>query len=235
MLEEKTSITESTVEKKGTVMNVYTALSKRKIIQKQLAEALQEPIVVSAAVKKTAPTINGKDRNDAINDMKASYDRIRALIRNLAAINSAIAISNATTQVIVGDKAYTVEELIFRMIHISDEVKFYNEIVKNLNESRIAVEKNRMQNLDEESIAHHVNASLPAIVSADSTAEEKARQVESIRDTYIKNMEMEVVDPYDLINKADEILTDIVVFKEEANNALNMSNIQTTICVDLEG
>ena len=154
----------TTAEQKGTTMNVYTALSKRKILQKQLDEALSGSIVVSAAVRKSADNISGKTREDAINDMKATYDKIQSLIKNIRTINSAIAISNATTKVLVAGKEYTVEELIYRMLHIADEVKFHNMIVKNLNASKIAIEENRKRYLEESVIADHVSKLLPTLV-----------------------------------------------------------------------
>lgn len=226
---------EPNAEVKGTEMNVYTALSKRKILQKQLEELQANPVVVSMAVRKSATQINGKSREDVINDMKAAYDRPRALIKNIQAINSAIAISNATTKVEVAGRTYTVEELIFRMLHINDEVKFYNAIVKNLNDSRVAIEKNNRQYLDEATIADHVAKLLPTMVAPDAPQEERDKQAAQIREIYIKNQEMEMLDPYDLLNKAQDILAELSEFREEVNNALNLSNIQTIIRVNLEG
>lgn len=222
-------------EQKGTTMNVYTALSKRKILQAQLEEVLSSDTVVSAAVKKTATQIDGKNRDDAINDMKAAYDRPRALIKNIREINSAIAISNATTKVVVAGEEYTVEELIFRMLHINDEVKFYNNIVRNLNKARIAIEENTKKYLSESAISDHVSKLLPTLVAPDAPQEERDKQAATIRDSYIKNMEMELIDPYNLLNKAQDMMRDLAAFKEEVNNALNLSNIQTMITVNLEG
>lgn len=235
---EETKQCQSTADeqtKKGTVMNVYTALSKRKILQKQLEEALNDPGKVCAAALMASDKINGKDRDTAINDMKAAYDRPRSLIKNLQAINSAIAISNATTKVTVAGQEYTVEELLFRMIHLNDEVRFYNMIVKDLNAARIAIETNKEKNLSEDVIAEHINKLLPTMVPADASVEEREKQSATIREAYIKNMTMELVDPYNLLDKVDGILHDLTEFKEEVNNALNLVNIQTTITVDLEG
>lgn len=221
---------------KGTTMNVYTALSKRKILQKQLDEVLSSRSSgVCAAVMANADKIDGKDRETAINDMKAAYDRPKSLIKNIAAINSAIAISNATTKCTVGGKEYTVEELLFRMIHLNDEVKFYNSIVADLNNAKIAIENNRVKNLSESVITDHVNKILPTLVPADASVETRDIKAKDIRDTYVKNMTMELVDPYDLLNKVEGILRELSEFKEEVDNALNLCNIQTTITVLLEG
>lgn len=225
----------TTAEQKGTTMNVYTALSKRKILQKQLDEALSGSIVVSAAVRKSTDTISGKTREDAINDMKATYDKIQSLIKNIRTINSAIAISNATTKVLVAGKVYTVEELIYRMLHIADEIKFHNAIVKNLNASKIAIEENRKRYLEESVIAEHVSKLVPTLVAPDATTEERDNQAKAVRESYIMNMEMELVDPYDLLNKTEDRVRELTEFKEEVNNALNLSNIQTMITVNLEG
>ena len=220
---------------KGTTMNVYTALSKRKIYMKQLETILGGPIKVSAAVRKMSDKIDGKTREEAINEMKAAYDRPTALIKNLTAINSAIAISNATTKVMVAGKEYTVEELIFRMIHIGSEVNLCNSIIRNLNDAKMTAERNNQKMLSEEAISDHIAKLLPTLVAEDASTEEKDAQSQRIRENYIRSTEMEVVDPYGLLGKVESMVCELTEFKEEVNNALNLSNIQTMITVNLEG
>lgn len=216
-------------------MSVYTALSKRKILTERLATLLDDirsgNCLLFAAAKNGEGIINGSPRKDAVDAMKSSYDKATSLIHNIRAINAAIAVSNATTKVVVAGVEYTVASLIYRMVHLDDEIEFLNLATRKANDVRIKAERENLRELSEESIQRVVSAAMEYRVSSETSADERKVVEEEIRTKYIADNTVSVIDPYDLINKLPDMINDVKAFREDVDNALNVSNITTTITV----
>lgn len=216
-------------------MSVYTALSKRKILMEKLTTLLDNirsnECVLFATAKNGEKTINGVPREDAVNAMKSAYDKVTSLIHNIRAINAAVTVSNATTKVVVAGVEYTVASLIYRMVHINDEIEFLNLAIKKANEVRIRAEKENQRELSEEAIQKVVSAGMEYRLAADASSDERKQVENEIRTKYITDNTTSVIDPYDMIGKLPDLVSDIKAFKEDIDNALNVSNITTMITV----
>lgn len=212
-------------------MTVYTALTKRKLLEKKLEKLTTNGKYVFVA-KKTDTTVDGISREDLENRLKSEYDSRRADIANYANINMAIAQSNATTKLEIAGVEYTVTEAISRMVHINSEITFLNDILKNVNSAKLDVARKQDKLMDEEVISNYITKSLsgfPSDMDPDKLEELRV----SIRNEYIANNTYEIIDPYNMVTKIETMVMELEAFKASFNEAISVSNISTIIEVDL--
>ena len=235
---------ESTMEKKYTTegtssemceMTVYRALSLRKIYADRL-EKLKENATSKGFVKlkKQSAMADTEEIKTITNDMKSKYDETMSLFRNFYALNSAIQQSNATTKVTIAGKEYTVAEAISRYDRINAEINFYNGVAKNVAEAVAKMESDNTDLLDPKKIETYLNNTIKSLPEGIVTTEEEIRtQREKLKETYISENTVVMIDPYNLRGKIEGILKELHEFCSEFNEMLNTTNLITKISVNL--
>jgi hypothetical protein len=216
-----------------TKMSVYSALTKRKTYEKRMQKLDSAEYVIAAKVGEK--TIHGVDKDDIVNKLKAAYDSRVAVIRNYHTLNGAITKSNAVTELTVNGETYTVAEAISRMNQIDTEIGFLDDVKKSITRANMLVTSKSENLLNEESILDYVQNMMKAFPENMATTD--AETVETLqkrfRQEYIDRNTWGLIDPYGLADSIDEKIDALKTFRDEFNEALNVSNIQTIITVKL--
>ena len=201
-------------------MTVAQGLKKLKLIQKKIENELKLGSFVGVKKIEGKEEIKTKNSEETfIKNAKASKQKIEALINNYYKISGAIAISNAQTDVAIGDKTYKVVEAIKRKENIDIEEEFLSKLMRA---RALAI-----STIDAENAK--VDKKVEDALKADSDKSSK----EKILEFYGKD-KLQLLDPLNsevLIKKMTE---DIDIFKSEVDDVLSTSNILTSISVDLD-
>ena len=216
----------------GTQMAVYSALSKRALYLKKLENYLSNKAL---EVVKPVYAMSDEDAENLSKKLMGNYDSVRATMRNFYALNAAIGQSNATTKIEIGGTTYTVSEAIARQKLIDNEISYLKSIKAQINSGADTVERSNLKDLAPEKINEWVDIRIKNLYpnGIDSSSEEYTKFFESAKAEYVKFHTMKLVDPYNLKDKIDKLLEEAETFKAEYNEKLNVSNITTTITVDL--
>ena len=92
-------------------MTIHRALAELKTIDSRIEKAISETRFCRSN-KHSNEKINGKSIDDYIAETKSAYESINDLIRRRNAMKRAVVLSNAITNVTVGDEVMTVAEAI---------------------------------------------------------------------------------------------------------------------------
>lgn len=93
-------------------MTIHKALSELKVLNSRIDKAISR-CKFCVANKHFNEKIEGIDKKEYIDNMKASYDQVNDLIKRMEAIKKAVVLSNAETKITVAGNTYTVAEAIY--------------------------------------------------------------------------------------------------------------------------
>lgn len=203
-------------------MNVHQALAELKMLDKRIsAELRSEKWVIEN--KHSNTKIGGIPVADYVKNVEAHYQKVTALIDRAEAIKRAVVNSNAVTEVVIGDKKYTVAEAI--------DMK--NKTIPRLIELRddlVADYKRAKTNAD------YYNDSLEA--RADKHVESMygksdmkglSEDAKKAREDYIKSQTYELIDPINVRDEIEALTLRIDAFTVNVDAALSASNALTEI------
>lgn len=201
-------------------MTVAQGLKKLKLIQKKIENELRLGSFVGVKKVEGKEEIKTKNSEETfVKNAKASKQKIEALIDNYYKISGAIAVSNATTTVSIGDKTYRVVEAIKRKENIDTEEKFLATLMK--------ARASAINTVDNENAK--VDKKVEDALKADTDKSSK----EKILEFYGKD-KLQLLDPLGSESLIKKMTEDIDTFKSEVDDALSTSNILTSINVDLD-
>ena len=205
-------------------MSITEALRELKLYDSRIMKAINGSRFVAAA-KKSSPMIgNGSvARVDFVKAALADYQSIIDLISNRDKIKAAIVQSNATTNVEIGGKTYTVAQAIERKTSIEYERELLN-MMGNQYESAHNIVESKNEQVDEK-----INLLLQNLVGKDSAKKITEADISAVADPVRQRDEYELVDPLGLAEKVRVLNDKIEAFESEVDVKLSISNAITFI------
>ena len=208
-------------------MNVHKALSELKINDQRIFDEIATATFVRAN-KHSNEKIAGIPIADYKERMKASHQKITALINRGNAMKRAVVLSNAITKVEIIGRQYTVAEAIDMKNHGLDNLKrLLSAMQQQYRNAQNELEKysgDQLERKAESYILSVINAQpKDGKMSADSD------EMKNLRKAYIENNTFDLVDPLDVLKKIEELQDFIAKFESEVDAALSVSNALTII------
>lgn len=217
-------------------MTVQEALTKKKILKKEFQKLVQDAQGMDfvAFATDVDDTINGLPIEDAINKMKSNYNKVRAVVSNLAAITAAINRSNAETEITVGDVKYTIADAISIQNSLETEKAVFDIIASSYNDALKYIQRVNDRNLNPDAISDHISKILGSMNSGSESGSSKKNSdlIKSLEEQYRTNTTLKLVDPVGYEKVLEKWNNDIVTFETNIHNALITSNVSTIITVN---
>ena len=207
-------------------MNIHKALSEVKILNNRIIGKISE-CQFCVANKVTNKTIKGKSIDEWKNSVQDNWTSITTLINRRNALKQAISKSNASTEVTIAGKVYTVAEAIEMKQYGMDYYNaLLNELRNDFSEANRSVEKTNTD-ADIKATDYAQNC-----VGSDKSNTESLREIEKIRTAYYDSHKAELIDPIDITNKIAELEEQISSFTSEVDSVLSVSNATTFITIE---
>jgi hypothetical protein len=197
-------------------MSVTRALAELKTLQKRI-QKFNSSVFINVV---TSNRYSSPSASEA--DMRSDWDAVNALIERYRAIKFAILQSNAVTKVRVGSKTYTVAEA----IALKESMKHEQELLDTLRRQRVYV-TNTVETHNQ-AIQHKLDSLLEINFKERKTSED---DIKTIKDAYLKNNEIRVVDPLKIDARIAEMESRLEEFRSNVDFCLSESNAVTTITV----
>lgn len=206
-------------------MTVHKALAELKVLGSRITNAILDSNFVTSK-KNNQEKVQGKTVSQFREMAIASYDKAYDLIRRRNAIKDAVNVSNATTEVEISGKKYTVVEAIDKKNHGMD----YYVALRDMLKQQYA---KHMSDL----VAHNAGLQQKAeqfVVGMMGNKDIKTNGAEfdEAVNLYIKSNTVELVDPLGIQKKIEELDEMINAFLPEVDAALSVSNALTTIEIE---
>lgn len=205
-------------------MTIHKALSELKVLNSRIDKAISR-CKFCVANKHFNEKIEGIDKKEYIDNMKASYDQVNDLIKRMEAIKKAVVLSNAETKITVAGNTYTVAEAIYMK---NNGMIFYMDMLEEM----------KKQYADAKRKCESENSKLPDraeqyIISLYGSVEKKDTDViEDAKKQFIDTQTFEVADPLKINNEIMSLEDKINNFEAEIDAALSVSNATTEITVE---
>lgn len=207
-------------------MNVHKALSEVKILNSRIIHKISE-CQFCIANKVSNKNIKGKSLDEWKNNVQDNWTSINTLINRRNVLKQAISKSNASTEVTIAGKTYTVAEAIeMKQFGMDYYNALLNELREDFSEANKTVEKVNME-ADTQATNYAQNC-----VGSDKANTETLREIENIRNAYYDSHKAELVDPIDIIKKIAELEQKISDFTSEVDSVLSVSNATTLITIE---
>jgi hypothetical protein len=192
-----------------------------KTLDKRISQQSKEINLLDVEVDKKL-TMSKQPKNDFIQDVKASYQKLTDLIRQRNTIKSNIVKSNALTTVRVAGGDMTVAQAIERKSSIIFEKNLLNAMRHELAHviARMDLTNNQAQ--------ARLDKLLESTFSKDST-KVKPEEFESVSKPFLERNQATLVDPLDIRKVIESLEESINNFEEEVDIALSESNAVTLI------
>jgi hypothetical protein len=200
----------------STTMSVTRALAELKTLQKRI-QKFNSSVFINVV---TSNRYSSPSASEA--DMRSDWDAVNSLIERYRAIKFAILQSNAVTKVRVGSKTYTVSEA----IALKESMKHEQELLDTLRRQRVSV-TNTVETHNQ-TIQHKLDSLLEINFKERKTSED---DIKTIKDAYLKNNEIRVVDPLKIDARITEMESRLEEFRSNVDFCLSESNAVTTITV----
>lgn len=207
-------------------MTVHKALCELKILDDRILKAIQACQIVG--VKKTVARVIGSKTVDQFKaDEIANYTSAADLIKRYNAIKRAVALSNATTEVVIGGEKYTVAEAIAMKNHgLTHKTLLRNRIANTLTDAEYTIKRNNDQ--AEIKADEHIQKNFGTKDTA------KLPDLIAERQRYLESISVELVDPLEggakqILENLDKEISDFTV---EVDAALSVSNATTNIEIE---
>jgi hypothetical protein len=197
-------------------MTVTRALAELKHLNKVI-----EKKTVTGEYTKLLTNDNRKsvDVNQFQLQAKSDYQSLIDTLERYNRLKQAIVQSNANTQVTLGNKLYTVADVIERR----SSLNFQKAVLANLRAQRERVLR------DSEQYKQKIENNLNNMLEKSASAGKKDDSVEAMSKGYREMNKSEILDPLDLNKAISNLDTYILQFDHEANFTLSESNATTKL------
>lgn len=207
-------------------MTVHKALAELKVLDSRLDSVIGAGVYCTAN-KRSSDKIQGVDVDKFISSMRSAHDSATDLIRREKAIKRAVTLSNATTEVTIGHKSYTVAEAIWMKNHgIEKDVMLLKRMKSQLAASTTLVEERNGQELEDRADKY------VSEMYSGSDGKSISNEASVVRAEFIKSQSYVLIDPLDVRDKIDKLEAEILAFTSEVDAALSVSNAITTITIE---
>lgn len=204
-------------------MTVHRALAELKTIDSRIEKAISETKFCRSN-KHSNEKINGKSIDEYIAETKAAHESINDLIRRRNAMKRAVVLSNAITNVTVGDEVMTVAEAIeMKQNGINNYKLLMGKLAKD---SHIAIEECDSRN------GANLEARANEYVTGLFGAKDNKTNVEAIeaaKKMFISANTYDFIDPIGANDVAKKLYDYVQVFEADVDAALSCSNAVTTV------
>ena len=207
-------------------LTIYEALAKKKILESQM-EKVKSFRLVDIKKKYANENKDGIDILEIQKKIQQGFDKSISVVKNYSAIKAAINEANAKTTVVINGKTYTIANAIARQRGLDKEERLYRTMLEDYNETERSVKNMNERNLSPDAISKYIQNTSGGTKMNDELAK-------NLTDEYKKRFELEMYDPLNTKEKAEEALEDIKKFREEIHFALTQANINTTIEVEFD-
>lgn len=204
-------------------MSITRALSELKLLEKRIEKSIREAQFVESVVGKKSiagySTVEEYEKK-----ANATYQSILDLIKRRKEIKSKIVKSNAITNVKVAGKEMTVAEAIERKSSIENEEKLLAKLKQDF-----ATKKNQVER---ENI--NMNNRLDSLIEKNFGTEGKKDelQYELIAKPFRESNEAKLINPLNIVEKIEDLETDIDTFIQEVDVVLSEANARTSITIE---
>ena len=203
-------------------MCIHEALSELKMLDSRVSKLISQTHFCGSK-KHSADKVNGIETDKFVENVKAVYEKVTALIARRAAIKRAVVLSNAKAEIEVGGVTYTIAEAIeMKDRGIQNKENLLSQMYLEYNETKNGVDYTN-RNLDDK--ADNYVAGLYG--SKDS--KNKSDDVIQAREVYVKNNTIELVDPIGIGGEIEKLSSEIEEFKARIDAAISVSNAKTII------
>ena len=203
-------------------MTIHEALSELKMLDKRIEKTIKEASFC-ASNKKSNTKINGISIEDFKAKTKADLESCKDLIRRQTAIKRAITLSNAKTEVTVGDVTYIVAEAIAMHNHgMIFKRKLLNDISAEYLYCKDTCDRYN-ENLEDKAIRDVNN------FFANDTSENKEEKIKNMIKERIAEGTYSIVSGIDCVAEIDALSNEIDKFESKIDAALSVSNATTVI------
>lgn len=206
---------------KNIKMSIHRALSELKILDDRIEKSIREATFVTSAGK-----MDTKVNDYTLEDYKskviqASYDKVNSLMERRKRIKAAITLSNALTDVTVGEETMKVAAAIDLKNSISLKKSLHKRMLDQYNQHVYKInEHNRLAESRLDTYLTGILGSKENASEQDLTFHTKAFQDRN---------EQVLINPLDLVQKVNELGEYILTFEAEVDAVLSESNATTFI------
>lgn len=207
-------------------MSIHQALSELKLLQKRIEDSISNA-KFTGIIKGKEKNVKGTNKSE-INfkiESKAELESIKDLIKRRNEIKSKIVLSNATTEIMVGENEYTVAEAIERKASIEFEKGL---LFKLNNQYRAALRDIESENL---LVERQLEQQIAGIVGKDKD-NNNMDLVNGLTKKYQEERKYRLVDGIGLEETIKELKKSIEDFESQVDFALSISNSLTNISVE---
>lgn len=205
------------------IMTVHEALCTLKMLDKRIPAAITElnPVLWNKHIN---TRIDGKTINEVEDRINSEHQSVVDLISRRDAIKRAVVKSNASTEVVIDGKTYTVAEAIEMKNH---GIEFYNllsaKLTQSYNYAKAAADRNNGDALERRA-DENVRVTFG---NTDMKGNEAAAQ--EVRRKFIEDQTMDIIDPLDVRGRVKELTEFTTSFQTKVDSALSVSNAVTQI------
>lgn len=198
-----------------TTMTITRALVKLNTLESRIEKTTKKSCFITFQC--------GSEENPREKITENSFQSINDLIDYRDKVQSAINRSNATTEVRIGDKTYTVAEALSRKRNIGYKKALLSQMKSQLGNVKQTVEI----------INSRVQDKLDGMIEKSFSGNQKsnAEEIRVFSEGYLKSNRAEVIDPMELADKIDKLEDEITEFLAEVDLVLSESNATTEIAV----
>ena len=204
-------------------------LAEIKMLDKKIDDGIrQNRFVDLKQARANNALFSGKDLAKTSADISAAYESINKLIQNRALLKAALVRANATTNVVIANKTYTIAEAIEEKNTIQNLENLANTL--RVQWTAVTVKRDQIDSATELNVQKALEVSLGA---NKGTQKFDADNVKAISDPIREASRVELIDPINLTDEVLKLTKKIEDFKTEVDFALSEANAKTTVEVDL--
>lgn len=203
-------------------MSITRALAEKKLLDKRIEKTISQAKFVTFAKSNSKDVEKNITKEDYCKDAKATLQSIKDLIDRKSKIDSAISVSNATTNVEICGVTTTVAEAISRKNNIDFERALLNALKSQLTESKYRTD---VRNQEVESKLQTLLVSMVGKENTKNMSEEAMK----ISAQYLSDNEFAIVDGVDAEKLIESMEKEIDEFLFNVDFCLSTSNTLSTI------
>lgn len=204
-------------------MTIARALAELKLLNSRIQRKIEDTDFVVANKKSSKKVKNTITKEEFINNSKADYQSILALIDRRNFIKSAIVESNSKTKIKINDLHMTVAEAIERKSSI-----FFDKNLLAAMESQYKSATGQV-NINNEMVQEKLDNLLTTQFGKESNKKIDESDITSISVPYLAQNEWELIDGLDISKKIKALKDEIESFESEIDFALSEANCITKI------
>lgn len=207
-------------------MTVHKALCELKLLESRIYKESGKFVAVTTN-KHSNDKIDGMSLTEYKKQMKGNYQSVNDLVNRMNAIKCAVAQSNATTEVVIAGKTYTVAEAIaFKNNIIPIKIKILDKLT---NEYTLA--KNRLARENGERLEDRADQFI--IATYDKTdLKGLSEEMMTAREKWKKENQLDLVDPLGIEKEIAKLDKEINEFVIDVDSQLSVSNAKTEITIE---